>query len=254
MLSKLKAISRGVIRKTGFDVVRTSNDPVTNFHSNNYLRHNARRLEHLASLRISVAGMSVLEVGAGIGDHSSYYIDRGCVITITEARPQNLGFLRRRYPACNIQFMDMERPSRIEGSPFDIVHCYGLLYHLGNPEKALEFLAENARKLLFLETCVTFGEDEHINLTKEPQLNPTQAYSGTGCRPTRKWLFNRLQKFFKYVYLPKTQPCHEEFPLDWNAPEKHNANLQRAIFIGSRVELENDMLVRSLITKQIRQE
>ncbi len=258
MFGSLKTSTKRVIRKTGFDIVRVNdpraNDPVFNFHSHNYLRHNARRLEHLASLRMAVAGMSVLEVGAGIGDHSSYYIDRGCVITITEARRENLEFLKMRYPAHNVQFLDMERPTHIEGSPFDVVHCYGLLYHLNNPDRALDFLAQNARKLLFLETCVSFGGGDHVNQVEEQRSNPTQAYSGTGCRPTRTWLFNKLQKVFKYVYLPKTQPCHQQFPLDWTAPEKHTASVQRAIFIGSHEQLENELLTPCLIMNQMRQE
>ena len=49
---------------------------VNTFFHPQYVRHNARRLEHLASLRIPVVRMTVLEVGAGIGDHSHYYMDR----------------------------------------------------------------------------------------------------------------------------------------------------------------------------------
>jgi SAM-dependent methyltransferase len=260
MARGLRTIVRRVIRKTGFDIVRLRGpvvehwDPVDSFHSDEYLRHNSRRLEHLASLRISVAGMSVLEVGAGIGDHSQYYIDRGCTITITEARPENVEYLRTRYPALNVHFVNMERPARIEGSPFDVVHCYGLLYHLRNPGEAIEFLAQSTRKLLLLETCVSFGAEEQVNLVKEAQSNPTQAYSGIGCRPTRTWLFNKLRQHFKQVYLPKTQPWHEEFPLDWTAPEKHAAGLQRAIFIACHEQLENEILVTSLIMKQRRHE
>ena len=234
------------MRKLGFDLVRV-HDPVGHFHSDQYLRHNARRLEHLASLRISVAGMSVLEVGAGIGDHSHYYIDRGCKVTITEARSQNLHYLRKRYPDCDVQFLDMERPSHLNGSPFDVVHCYGLLYHLSNPEEALAFLSRNTARLLFLETCISFGASEGINATPEDESSPTQAHSGTGCRPTRPWLFKQLQKLFEHVYLPKTQPNHEEFPLDWTAPEKHHACLKRSIFIAARERLENEMLTQILI-------
>jgi hypothetical protein len=194
--------------------------------------------------------MSVLEVGAGIGDHSHYYVDRRCTITITEARAENLEILRRRYPTCRVEFLDMENPTAIEGSPFNIVHCYGLLYHLQNPERAIEFLAQNTKNLLFLESCVSFGAEDQIYLTEEPRSDPTQSYSGIGCRPTRTWLFNKLHQVFQYVYLPKTQPCHEEFPLDWTAPEKHVAELQRAIFIASRDPLENDLLTPTLIMKQ----
>src|ERR1700690_221318 len=82
--------------------------PVRAFHNHHYLRHNARRLEHLASLRIPVAGSSVLEVGAGIGEHSHYYIERECRIRITEAREDNLAQIRSRYPHSRVQMLDME--------------------------------------------------------------------------------------------------------------------------------------------------
>ncbi len=251
MFGKIKA--KDIIRKMGFELVRTD-DPVLAFHEYDYLRHNARRLEHLASLRIPVAGMSVLEVGAGVGDHSHYYLDRGCRVTITEARGENINRLRDRYPNGRVQFLDMESPSHIDDSPFDVVHCYGLLYHLSKPRQALAFLGQNTRKILFLETCVSFGENEEINLIVEEQFQPTQSYSGTGCRPTRAWLFKELQGLFAHVYLPTTQPWHEEFPLDWTAPEKHKAGIQRAIFIASREPLENRLLTPSLLSEQIRPE
>lgn len=183
----IKAKATGIIHKCQFDIIRR-HDPVQAFHSNRYLRHNARRLEHLASLRIPVAGMSVLEVGAGIGDHSHYYLDRGCRVTITEAREENLFHLRKRYPDCCVQFLDLDSPSPVESSPFDVVHCYGLLYHLSRPQQALEFLSQNTGRMLFLETCVSFGDNEEMGLTEERQASPTQAYSGLGCLLTRAWI------------------------------------------------------------------
>lgn len=196
--------------------------------------------------------MTVLEVGAGIGDHSHYYVDRGCRITITEARPQNLQYLKKLYFGHDIQHLDMEHPSPLKNSPFDVVHCYGLLYHLSNPGLALEFLGGNCKRMLFLETCVSFGDAKEINLEKENQNNPAQAYSGTGCRPTRPWLVEKLQGLFEYGYLPKTQPNHEEFPLDWSASEKHQASLSRAIFIASREKIDNELQTTSLISHQVR--
>ncbi|MGB5080126.1 MAG: class I SAM-dependent methyltransferase [Burkholderiales bacterium] len=251
MLGGIKTRTKGILGKIGLDLVRGP-DPVHAFHSDHYLRHTARRLEHLASLRIPVAGMSVLEVGAGIGDHSHYYLDRGCGVTVTDARAENLAYLRKRYPNCSVRHLDMDSPAPIAGSPFDVVHCYGLLYHLSRPKEALAFLGRNARKMLFLESCVSFGEAEEIHLVGERQSDPTQAWSGTGCRPTRAWLFGELRGLFEYVYVPATQPCHEEFPLDWTAPEKHTAPLQRAIFIASRERLENEMLTASPASRQTR--
>src|SRR5262245_43859922 len=117
-----RAIQRGV-NELGFEVSRRRPKPPSElFHSDHYLRHNARRLEHLASLRIPVAGLSVLEVGAGIGEHSHYYTDRGCQLTITEARQENLRLISQRYPNCTVRVLDMERP-QLDGGPFDLIHC-----------------------------------------------------------------------------------------------------------------------------------
>ena len=148
----------------------------------------------------------------------------------------------------------MERPSQIDGSPFDVVHCYGTLHHLANPDQALEFMSQNTVRMLFLETRVSFGASEERNIIKEPQSDPTQAYSGKGCRPTRAWLFSRLQRLFEYAYLPKTQPNHEDFPIDWNPSGKQQPDSQGAIFIASRDRIENELLTQSLINKQKRHE
>lgn len=251
MMRLIKESAKSVIGKMGYEVV-SGLDPVKNFHSDHYLRHTARRLEHLASLRIPLAGLSVLEVGAGIGDLSHYYLDRGCSVTITEAREDNLQHLRARYPNSLVRSLDLESPDRLDGSPFDVVHCYGLLYHLSKPKEALAFLGASTRRMLLLETCVSFGEEDALHRIGEVQRNPTQAVSGTGCRPTRGWIFRELQELFPWVYLPMTQPCHEEFPLDWSAPELHRQPFQRAIFIASRNPLENPLLTTSLISTQVR--
>ena len=251
MLDAVKLATRRIVRAMGIGLGATR-DPMHSFHSFHYLRHNARRLEHLASLGIPVSGTSVLEVGAGIGDHSHYYIDRGCTVTITEAREENIQILRRRFPTCQVQVLDMESPATVDGAPFDVTHCYGLLYHLAKPAQALAYLSRSTRRLLLLETCVSFGDELTINVINEPQADPTQAYSGSGCRPTRAWLFKELQNLFEFVYVPTTQPWHEQFPLDWTAPDKHQAALQRAVFIASREPLESALLSPVLVSHQVR--
>jgi len=135
---------------------------------------------------------------------------------------------------------------------FDVVHCYGLLYHVSDPGRVLDLIDRVAGDLVFLETCVAFGESEAINQVSEPSNNPTQAYSGTGCRPTRAWLFSNLKQRFAHVYTPLTQPNHAEFPVDWNNPADHGAPLQRSIFIASRQPLANAQLSPDLLPVQTR--
>jgi len=243
---------KNTIKRTGFTIVRVR--PDVEFRSDYYTRHNARRLEHLASLHIAVAGKTVLEVGAGIGDHSHYYLDRGCRMTITEGRNENVQYLRDRYTGADIRHLDMDNPAPLEGSPFDTVHCYGLLYHLRTPEGAIGFMARNCKGVLLLETCVSFGSHQSVNPVAEEVSNPTQAVSGTGCRPTRPWIFNRLKEHFPNVYVPRTQPNHGEFPIDWTAPQLHHDGLSRAIFVASRTPLDNPLLSNELLDKQTRHE
>lgn len=254
----MRALVRKVAKTFGYEIRRIRPpDAREVFRSDYYLRGDARRLEHLASLRIPVAGMTVLEVGAGIGDHSTYYLDRACKVTITEVREENLRVLQQRFPNQRVMRLDMENPpDQLIGAPFDVVHSYGLLYHLGNPERALRFMGTNCRNLMFLETCVSFGSHEAINPVSEDRLHSSQSFSGTGCRPSRAWVFAQLQREFPHVYCTKTQPNHEDFPLDWNAPEKHRSEYGniRAVFVASRSPLANELLSSTLCDVQVRHE
>jgi SAM-dependent methyltransferase len=224
--------------------------PLDTFHSYDYLRHNARRQEHLASLGLPLTGRTVLEVGAGAGDHTHFFLDRGCSVVVTEARAENLEILKARYPQLQVRELDLEKAHLPGDEKFDIVYCYGLLYHLNDPAWAIEFMAQRCRGLLLLETCVSFGSDLQVNLCDEQSENPSQAFSGKGCRPTRPWVFAELHKRFPFVYMPRTQPWLEDFPLDWTAPAP--PSLTRSVFIGSRESLVNELLAAQIPVKQRR--
>lgn len=228
-----------------------SASPNAYFHSPAYLRHNEKRLEHLASLGLRFNGGSVLEVGAGIGDHTSFFVDLQCHVTALEARPENLRVLRERYPEIRSVEFDMDNPDHSLSEEFDIVYCYGILYHLQNPGQAIAYLAKRCRRLFLLETCVSFGEGELVNPCSEDQDDPTQALSGIGCRPTRDWVQSCLKKYFEYVYLTLTQPNHEEFPIDWLQPATPGV-LARSVFVASRSALCNDQLSEQIPMVQYR--
>jgi SAM-dependent methyltransferase len=204
-----------------------------------YLRHNQRRQEHLASLGLEIAGKTVLEVGAGIGDHTSFFVDRGCTVTSSDARATNVEIIRSRYPDIDVAVIDLDRPpAAIE--PAEVVYCYGVLYHLQEPERAIEFLGRATSGLLLLETCVSRGSDEALNPMDEDANNPTQSASGRGCRPTRPWVLARLRENFPYAYVTTTQPWLPEFPIDWTEDRKGNTH---AVFVASRTQLDSPVLV-----------
>ena len=81
------------------------------FHTEFYRRHNARRQEHLATLGLDLSNKSVLEVGAGIGDHTTFFLDRGCNVLCTEPREENLDVIRRRFesdPRVAVEQLDLD--------------------------------------------------------------------------------------------------------------------------------------------------
>jgi len=225
----------------------TANSP---FATDYYRRHNSRRLEHLATLGLQIAGRRVLELGAGVGDHTSFFIDRGCVVTSVEGRIENLAILRSRFPLVTTILHDLDNVDHPDLGEFEVVYAYGVLYHLANPGRGIAAMSSWSGDMLLLETCVSFGSESAINPIVEPD-NPTQSLRGQGCRPTRRWVFEALKTEFDHVYLPRTQPWHDEFPTDWSCLVA-TAPLTRAIFIASRRPIESDLLVNELLIRQSR--
>jgi ubiquinone/menaquinone biosynthesis C-methylase UbiE len=120
----------------------TVTSPLSIFHSFHYLRHNQRRQERLATLGLDIAGKNVLEVGAGIGDHTAFFLDRGCRVVTSDARPASIEKLRERFASqknVSVRQIDLDQPhlSGAGDEVFDIVYCYGPLYHLGRPAEAM---------------------------------------------------------------------------------------------------------------------
>jgi tRNA (mo5U34)-methyltransferase len=233
------------------------------FHSNHYLRINQRRLEHLASLGLPLSGRTVLELGAGIGDLTTFFLDRDNEVTSVEARAENIDCMRTNIaayygaysssvpPRHRIVRLDLDRDDATSLGQFEIVHCYGILYHLRDPSRLIRLMDATCRSLCLVETCVSFGAEAAINPTAEDPTQVSQAFAGGGCRPTRAWIVDALKSAFPHVYVPTTQPTHEEFPLDWTRPGPGGL-LARAVFVASRQPLTSPLLTDSLPDHQTR--
>ena len=224
--------------------------PESIFWSPHYLRHNQRRQEHLASLGLDLAGRTVLELGAGLGDHTSFFLDRSCEVIITEPRPENLRILRERHPGSEVRQLDLEAPTT--PVQVEIVYCYGVLYHLSDPAAALAWIAACQPDLVLLETCVSAQEELVVFPFAESAELPDNATSGHGCRPTRPWLLRELARHFPYAYVTTTQPWHEEFPTDWSEPQLFDRPLVRAVFVASARPLDLPTLSERVPLRQSR--
>lgn len=230
------------------------------FRTGFYQRYNQRRLEHLASLGLELSDKSVLEIGAGVGDLTGFFLDRGCRVTSMEARAENIQRCADTFrsgdwhPSISLRLVhcDVESLSRNVSGRFDIVFCYGLLYHTEDPAAVLQVLSDHTDGMLLLETCVSQGDHEAVNPVQEDVGLASQSYHGPGCRPTRPWLLSRLRALFAHVYVPATQPASPEFILDWTAPPPPEQPLIRAVFVASRQPLTSPLLLDHLPQRQRR--
>jgi hypothetical protein len=160
--------------------------------------------------------------------------------------------LQTRFPDVKAWLADLDDPV-VRLPQHQIVYAYGVLYHLAFPDEALKRWAAACTELLLLETCVSRKLDFVVDQGNEDSANLTASLRGRYCRPGREWLWIQLSRLFPYVYLPITQPNHEEFPTDWQAlleAEQEPAGLLRAIFVGSRQPLQNPLLADHLLLSQ----
>jgi len=227
---------------------RDTSIPFMAFLSTHYIRHNARRLEHLAALRLPLSGKSVVEFGAGVGDHTSFFLDRGCNVLATDARVGNLELLAKRFihhphrERVRTRQLDVEQPFELE-QRFDVVHCYGLLYHIADAATALSQMTACCDGIFLLETKTDPRSGIAAQYGTEASSEGYHSFSGTNFRPSREWLHAEMSKHFAHVYWPISQPAHEEFARDFGDLGGVSDGWPRAIVIGSHQRIESDQLV-----------
>jgi FkbM family methyltransferase len=207
-------------------------------------RINAARQAHLASLGLEFRTKRVLEVGAGIGLHTAFFEERGCEMISTDGNPFNVAEMLRRYPHRKIGLIDLDRRTALSDlGIFDIVYCYGTLYHLNDPDGALARLAAICEGQILVETIVVPGDHLELHFVAEP-LSPNQSVRGIGSRPTRPWVMAALRRHFGHAYTTLNQPDFPDFVTDWDQIA-HSGNL-RAVFIGSKYPLPLSSLTVAL--------
>ena len=206
---------------------------------------NDARLKHLASLDLSIEGKAVLDVGCGVGHLSGYFVEHGCRVTCVDSRPENLAHLETLYPGRKTHVADVQKDSLAELGNFDVVFCFGLIYHTENPIAALRNMASCCLELLLLETVVTDDPRPIFQLVEEPHTNNNQSVSGLGCRPSPAFIAMALSCIgFPFVYVPKTRPGFPDFHFERNHDSEwqRDGHLLRRVFVAARTQIDNPLL------------
>jgi SAM-dependent methyltransferase len=234
-------------RRDVFREPRPEGGGVESFDTDAALEINDARLTHLASLDLPIEGRRVLEVGAGVGRLTGFFIERGCSVVATEARPENVAELRRRLPAADAREADVEESLENLGR-FDIVFCYGVLYHLESPLRALRNMATACDSLLLIETMVCDSKEAVMRLEDETK-SINQALRGLAHRPSPSYLALALNRVgFNYVYLATDPPDHPDYRFAWadNLDTSRDGALLRGVFVAARASVQQPGLTSLL--------
>ena len=206
---------------------------------------NAARIAFVRSLELPLKGCRVLDVGAGVGHFSGFYASLGATVVAVEGRSGNVGELRRRYPDIEAHVGDVQDMDLTALGRFDVVHCFGLLYHLDSPVAALRRLERVCSGVLLLETMVCDSPAPVMVLADETKA-VNQALGGLGCRPSPSFVVTALNRVgFGCVYGAASPPAHPDFQFEWrNSLEvsRHGRNL-RCVFVASHAGLDVEALV-----------
>lgn len=203
---------------------------------------NAARIDHLRSLGLNLENRTVLEPGCGIGHLTGFWEDRNCRVTSTELQLANIVENVSRHPGRERVLCRGVESGFGDLGRFDVVFCYGLLYHVRDPEQLLRHMAEVCDDLLLLETMVHPVDDGQIHLY--PQVDgPDQGIGGPAYRPSRNWVMDKMGHLMGFQYVSVSQPNYPDFPASWPG----TAPVCRSVFVGSRKALSLKTLSSTLI-------
>jgi FkbM family methyltransferase len=201
------------------------------FDQEHYVRHIAARGQFIKALipalKKAVPLETALDAGCGLGFFADLLQKCGFQVRAFDGRDNNIDEARKRYPQIDFSVGDIEEKSIVQLGCSDLVLCFGLLYHLENPLRAIRHLQALTGKILLLETmCLPTSEPTAL-LRVEPDsddqsLTDLAFYPSEGC--IVKMLYHAG---FKCVYRSAALPDHDDFR------ETTSHTRRRNVFVAS---------------------
>lgn len=180
--------------------------------------------------------ITAVDAGCGFGFFADYLDNRALKVMAFDGRPDNIATARERYPRVEFKIRDIEDPSTNLLGGFDLSLCFGVLYHLENPFRAVRNLASLTKKVLLLETVIVPTNALAAYIYEEEQRDD-QGLNYIAMIPTEAWLVKSLYRSgFPFVYKPKRLPDHNDFRASWIKRQR------RICLVASKVELLTKLL------------
>ena len=165
----------------------------------------------VADFRDRLELRTTLDAGCGVGYFSHLLQETGLRVTAFDARPENVEEARRRHPGIDFHVADTEELRPQEFGTFDLVLCFGLLYHLESPLRAMRRLRAMTGKVLLIESVCVPERSPLLYLRDEAEAED-QALKAVACYPSQGALIKMAYRAgFPTVYRTTRLPEHEDF-------------------------------------------
>jgi 2-polyprenyl-3-methyl-5-hydroxy-6-metoxy-1,4-benzoquinol methylase len=207
------------------------------------LRINAARAaflrQFLEELRRTRKVATAADVGCGFGFFSGVLLEAGLDVTAIDGRAENVREAQNRHPGLETAVFDVEDRALAEAGRFDLVLCYGLLYHLENPFAAIRNLAALTGGVALIESVRAPG-DEPATVMYEEDHDIDQALNYIAMIPTESFLIKALYAAgLEHVYRTTAPPEHHDFR------DRVVKRRRRTVLVASREPLALGSLVRA---------
>jgi SAM-dependent methyltransferase len=181
-------------------------------HSQRYMKAMADFLQWvLPELGARNQLVTALDSGCGIGLLADHLQRSGLQVKGFDGRQENVQEARRRFPTIPFKTANVESPEVTGLGHFDLVLCFGLLYHLENPFAALRNLHVLTKQVLLLQSiCTPWGQP--ILMLRDECRGEDQGLNYVAFYPSESALVKMCYKVgFPFVYRSLRLPDHEDF-------------------------------------------
>lgn len=176
---------------------------------------------------------TAIDVGCGVGYFSEFLRGLGLEVTAVDGRGANIEEARSRHPGIKFECLDVQGEALRELGSFDLVFCFGLIYHLENPLAALRSFEALTGTMLLIEGICIPGERPYFLLRDEPRQED-QSLTPLALYPSESGLIKACYRMgFPFVWRVTRFPEHEDFVAS------RNRKRFRTIVAASRVPLES---------------
>jgi FkbM family methyltransferase len=165
----------------------------------------------VSKLKPALGLSNALDAGCGVGFFSEALAECGLEACGFDGRAENVVEASNRFPKIPFAQADIQDRSIVELGSFDLVLCFGVLYHLENPLLAIRNLRALTEKCLLVES-MCLPEDRPSMLLRTEPRQEDQSLTDSAFYPSEGSLVKMLYRAgFRAVYRVMPLPEHDDF-------------------------------------------